>query len=212
MGQAKSTSVINSLSEQIFNITSTTVQECLVSVDQTQNNEINLSGTGIGNTVSVSQATEVSSTCLSNTAKQTEIQNNIINALANSAEAKAALGSSESDAVTNISNIVRANVTMSNIQRNTNIIKQTQNNKINISGTQIGNTVDISQGAQVFAASTLKSLESSGIFNTIKTDVDNKAKSEGYDPLAGITTTWIYIIIAFVVLAITGIVLVFTVF
>lgn len=191
-----SSSVVNEINEAVYNIALSSVQKCVTSTDQEQNTTINMGG-GLFNNTTVSQTTSVSSSCTANSSFVSDLQNKIISAISNNAKAKAAFGVSVSEAETNIRNTIRANVNFSSIQENMTMIKQKQNTTVNVSGVQIGSNININQGAEVFAASVQKSVADSGIYNTIKNSIDNSSDAKGFDPLGDMSTTFIYLIIAF---------------
>jgi hypothetical protein len=117
------------------------------------------------------------------------MQNKIIAAIAQTTTAQgtgilSAFGSSSSSAETNLTSIIRNNVTMSNIQKNYNIIKQSQTANINNAGFSLSTKVNLTQGADVFAISTLQEIDKAGIFNTISTHVDQESTAKTDSPLS----------------------------
>ncbi len=188
MGGSQSSTVINGLSESISNIASNTVQNCVVNSDQSQDVTYNNSGWSLWTTATVSQSTDISVQCFSDSAKQAQLQNEIINLIAQSATTKGvalldAFAAPNSTAVANLTNIVRNNVTMSNIQSQYTTIKQNQKVTFNNSGINVFSSSDVSQGAKVFAMSTLSVIESSGIMTKIANHVDQSANTSTENPL-----------------------------
>lgn len=205
-----SSSVVNELNEAIYNVALSSVQRCVTSTDQEQNTTINMGG-GLFNNTTVSQTTSVSTSCASDVNFVSDLQNKIISTINNNAKAKAALGVSVAEAETNITNIVRANVNFNSINENMTLIKQKQNTTVNVSGIQIGSNININQGAEVFAASVQKSVADSGIYNTIKNKIDNSSEASGFDIFGDLSTTFIYMIIAFLAFILIIVVVIFVV-
>jgi hypothetical protein len=216
MGGSKSKSVVDSVQQQITDIAMNTVQDCMVLSDQEQVITSSNAGWQFGGTTSIKQQTDVSSTCFQDTTKQSQLQNAIQQVIKNAAEANgvgltSVIGASTSSAEVRLRTIIQNNVTMSNIQKNYNIIKQRQEvTLINTqTGVQISKAVNISQGAEVFAAATLKSVESTGILNNLSVAVDNQSKATTANPLDfianivgsvadAVSTVWMAIAIAII--------------
>ncbi len=188
MGGTESKTTVNAISEQISTIASDTVQNCVVNTSQDQ--LINVSNTGwkLTSNINVEQQTEVSSTCFSDLNKEIELQNKIQNAISQQSSASgvallSAFGASTSEASANLRTIIKNNVTMSNIQNNYNSIRQNQQVNYSNSGVVVFDTVNVTQGAKVFAAATLQQLDRAGIFNTIQNHVDQSATATTENPL-----------------------------
>lgn len=191
MGGSSSKSVINQLSEVISNIAMSTVQSCENSVDQTQNLEVNNSGFRLWGTYKLAQQTEIRSDCFSDVNKQADLQNKIISTIANASTASnvgllGAFGSSKSYAETNLTNIVRNNVTMSNIQKSYNAIRNSQSAKFTNSGIIGFEQVELTQGAKLFAAATLQEVDKAGIFNAIEGHIDQNSQSTRDSSILGL--------------------------
>lgn len=211
---SKSKTTINNLSQQITNISMSVVQSCVVNSQQSQNLNITNSGFSFWTDYNLEQSTEVSSQCFQDSSKQVQLQNQLINSIsqATSADGVAlwgAFGSTQSSAKANLTNIIQSNVTMSNIQKNYNSILQTQNVTVSNSGAALFQSVDVKQGAQVFAAATLQTVDSAGVFNTISNYVDQQSSSSQAGPFdfiadifKGISSQFIYGMLFFVVVII----------
>lgn len=190
MGGSKSKSAVESLTSQINDIAMNTVQDCLVQTGQKQVVSASNAGWQFGNAIRIAQTTSVSSQCFMNSQKQVDLQNKIYQAVKNTADASgvavlSAIGSSKSEADTKLITMIRNSVTMQNIQKNYNIITQTQEVTIKneSTGVQFINSIDISQGAEVFAAATLKTVNDVGIINALTTSIDNQSKATTENPL-----------------------------
>ncbi len=188
MGGSKSKSTIEALSQQISNIAESTVQNCVVNTSQDQ--LINVANTGWkwSSTIDVSQQTEVTSQCFSDVNKQIQLQNDIMNAIAQSSSADgvallSAFGASDAEANANLRSIIQTNVTMSNIQSNYNNIRQSQRVNYSNSGIVVFDTVNVTQGAKVFAAATLQQVDTAGIFNKISSLIDQSSTATTSNPL-----------------------------
>ena len=188
MGGAESKTIINNLSEQISNIAMSTVQNCEITSTQEQNLEYNNTGLLFWGNTKVEQTTEIKSSCFSDVSKQTDMQNKIIQAISQATTSQSvgilgAFGVSKSDAQAKLTNIVRNNVTMSNIEKSYTAIKQKQsvvfNNKF-IIGYQ---KLELTQGSKVFAAAALQEIDKAGIFNSIATHVDQTSSAKMDNPL-----------------------------
>lgn len=209
MGQSKSKAAVENLSKQIANVSASTVQNCVVSSDQSQSGVINNTGWSFWTKVKLEQKTDVSSSCFSDVNKQTELRNNIINTIANASTAEGvgllgAFGSSTASAKTNLVNIIESNVKMSNIQQSYTSIKQKQTLEYNNSGISVADEVELLQGAKLFAAATLKELDKTGIFNTIENYVDQKADAKVKSPLDIFSSMYFMLFIGFIILCIVG--------
>jgi len=188
MGGSKSKSAITSLNTQITNIATNIVQSCVVNTGQTQTVVSNNTGFQLGSTLSVVQTTSISSSCFQDASLQANLQNQITSAIQQTATANGVallggVGASQSSADSYISNIIKNNVTLSNIQNNYNTITQNQSVTINNSGEQIFSTVDISQGATVFAAATLKTVSDTGVLNALAASIDQQSTATTSNPL-----------------------------
>lgn len=211
MGASRSKAVIQSLSEQITNVTIQVAQRCVVI--STQKQIVNNRNTGwrIGGSANIVQATTISSNCLQDSQLITQVQNEIINVLSQSAEAKAAFGFSDADARINIENRVRNNINASVV--NETLVKIEQGQEINNENLnlEIGYTLDVKQGAEAYAAAVLKTVVDSGIMNQIANTVDQEAASSGFDPSAIFASSAIiFLVIVFIVIVIAVIVFKFT--
>lgn len=217
MGASVSTTAVNSLSQTISNIASSTVQSCQVASDQSQTvNEVN-TGWSLWSTTKLQQSSDISSQCFNDINKQTQLQDSIINAISQATAANGvgilgAFGYSVGTATANLSNIVRNNITMSNIQQSYNAIKQQQTVNYTNSGIVGFKTIELTQGAQLFAAATLNEVDKAGIFNTISSHLDQTSSASVSNPISdilnGLTSTvmmWIGLIILIIVSIIWGI-------
>lgn len=180
---SKAKSVINSLSEQITQVAAETVLTCEVSSGQVQSLDSVNSGFKLWSSAQMIQTTDVDSKCFSDSTRQLELQNKVINAISQSTTADglavlSAFGASKSSATTNLSSIVRNNVTMSNIQKQYTAIQQSQTAKFTNSGVIIVESIKLTQGSQIFAAATLKVLDTAGVFNTIEAHVTQQTAAE----------------------------------
>lgn len=213
MGQTKSKAAVQSLSEQISSIASSTVQSCVVTSEQTQTHDTVNNGWSFWTTVKLNQQTDVSSTCFSDTTKQIDLQNKIISAITNASTAEgvglvSAFGASKSAAVTNLTARIKNSITMSNIQRSYNSIKQSQSAKYTNNGVAMFTSIELVQGAKLFAAATLKEMDTAGIFNDIGNYVDQQSSAKTSSPLdvfSGLfDSVYSILFLIFIILAIVG--------
>lgn len=189
MGGSSSKATINSLQQVITDVSMSTVQDCVTISEQSQTVDLSNSGISIGDTGKVTQQTDISTTCFSNTAKEADLQNKIIAAISNASDASgvgllSAFGVSLADATTNLNTLVRNNIKMSNIQKTYNMMKQQQNVRAVNTGFSLFRTVEVSQGAKLFAAATVQEVTNAGIFNTIQSKLDQSATATITNPLA----------------------------
>ena len=191
-----------------------TVQSCETTTDQSQDLTVVNEGWKLFGSYRLEQQSEINAPCFSDTKKQIDLQNKIITAItqassANSIALLGAFGSSTSEATANLTNIVRNQITMSNIQQSYSSIKQQQSAKFINKGVIGFEQAELVQGAKLFAAATLQEVDKAGIFNTISSYVDQKSTASQENPLEfiaraignvvnGISSTmmWIVIIIA----------------
>lgn len=188
MGGSESKTSISSLTEAISNIAIETVQTCEVVVQQEQDITIIKSGFSWGADQSIAQSTAIKQECFSDITKQVMLQNKIIDAISQATTSSSiallgAFGTSDATASANLTNIIRNNVTMSNIQKTYSDIKQSQRVRYEFSGISIADKLDITQGAQAFAAATIKEVEKSGVFNVIEEHIDQTAAAKQENPL-----------------------------
>jgi hypothetical protein len=188
MGGSASTTAVNELSTAISNVAISTVQSCEVSVSQDQSLNINNSGLSLWGNYKLQQQTDISSTCFSDVQKQTQLQNAIMNTIAQTSTADgvallSAFGASTADATANLTSLIQNNVTMSNIQQSYNNIKQNQSATVTNSGVMVYTQVELTQGAKIFAAATLQEVDKAGIFNQISSYVDQKSTATTSNPL-----------------------------
>lgn len=207
MGGSSSKTVVNQLSEQISNIAMSTVQECEVTAQQDQSIDVVNTGFKFWGTYKLKQESEIDSTCFSDIKKQIDLQNKVIQAIAQATTSQnvgilGAFGSSDSAAETNLTNIVRNNVTMSNIQKSYEAIKQNQSAKFTNTGVIGFESVELTQGSKLFAAATLQEIDRAGIFNAIETHVNQESMSKVENPMdfianifSAITSNMIFFII-----------------
>lgn len=217
MGPSISKSTINSLTASISNIAMSTVMSCETAVDQSQTGTVTNTGIKLFSSYKYQQKTDVDSKCFADMNMQADLQNKIIEEMKNSSEATSvgimgAFGASASEAETNLTNLIQSTVTMENIQKSYSLIKQNQGVSFSNSGFIVYEQADIEQGATLFAAATLKVMDSAGIFNDISTYVDQQSTATVKNPLDAITnaiasigTIWAVVIICIVGVVIFGI-------
>jgi hypothetical protein len=191
MGSQSATLTMNNLNERITNVTTTAIQKCEVNVAQDQNQVVNLGGWfSAGTSVSAVQNTEISSKCFSNSALQSKIQDQIVNEIAATTDASGvsalpAFGDTSAEQTYNLKNIIRNNVTMTNIQKNYTKILQRQKQQINANTTfQFGTTLTATQGSKAFSDAVLQTLMDSGVTSAIQTQLQASASATSANPLA----------------------------
>lgn len=192
MGGSQSRNEITQLSEQLNEVASSTVQNCVADIAQDQSvREVN-TGIWFWSEVKLQQESEIKAECFSSITKQTELQNNLINKISQTTSTQGialldAFSAAGSTASANLTNIIRNKVTMSNIQNSYNAIKQKQSVDFENSGLMVYRQVDLTQGSKIFAAATLNELNKAGIFTTIETYLDQKSSTKLDNPLAFLT-------------------------
>lgn len=221
MGGSESKTVVSNLSETVTKIAVSTVQSCEIISSQEQELNYTNNGWSFGSSTTMEQETDIRAECFSDVSKQVQLQNQIINTIkqtstSDSIAVLGAFGSSTATAEAHLSNIVRNNVTMSNIQKSYTEIKQKQKVTYTNNGISAGDSFEMRQGAQVFAAATLKEMDKAGIFNSIATYVDQKSKASQENPLdfiakiVGAVSSSIAMSIIFFVVIIAAVVLGFS--
>ncbi len=217
MGGSESKTAISSLSATISSVVTSTVQSCEVAATQDQELVVNNTGFKLWGTYKLDQQSDINTSCFSDVSKQIDIQNTIINAITQASSSSnvallGAFGSSTAEATANLTNIVRNNITMDNIQRSYTAIKQKQATKFNNDGVVVFEQIELTQGSKIFAAATLQEIDKAGIFNTIANHVDQKAEAKMSNPLdfianaLGAITTSIALIIFLVIIIIAAII------
>jgi hypothetical protein len=216
MGNNKSKTTTEQISQNISNIASNTVQDCLVQAYQTQQVALVNEGWSFGSSYKVTQQSDVSMKCFSDVQKQMELQSRLINDIMQETTAEGqsiwpAFGSNRSEAANTIKNIVESNITLNNIQRSYMEIRQEQNVSFNNKGVMAFSDVEIAQGNKLFAAATLKEVERAGIFTAIENYVDQTAASSTAGPFDSLLNTFgsvgtvLIIAFVFIVVVILGI-------
>ncbi len=192
MGGGQSKTEITQLSQQLNDVIVQTVQNCEVAAEQSQTLEESNSGIWLWSVSRMEQNSDISSSCFSSAEKQLELQNNIINTIAQAASTKGvalldAFSAPGSTAIANLTNIVRNNITMKNIQTSYTSIRQTQSAKFSNSGIIGYRQQDLIQGSKLFAAASLAEISKAGIFSKIESAVDQKASTTAENPLEFVT-------------------------
>jgi len=188
MGGTSSKTDVSALSETLTNVIMNTMQSCVVSSDQMQDLTVNNTGWKLWGSYNLTQQSEIRSDCFSDVNRQAQLQNNIISTISQASSANnvallGAFGSTSSEATTNLTNIIRNNITMSNIQTSYNAAKQKQSITFNNSGVIGFESADLVQGSKLFAAATLQQLDRAGVFNSISNYVDQKSSATTENPL-----------------------------
>ncbi len=188
MGGSTSKTAIESLSSSITEVAMSTVQNCEVAAQQDQTLVVKNTGFKLWGDYKLEQQSEIKSDCFSDISKQTDLQNKIIDTISQSTSASnvallGAFGKTNSEASANLTNIIKNNITMSNIQNSYSSIKQNQSATFENSGIVGFENVDLIQGSKLFAAATLKEIDKSGIFNQVEKYVDQTSSSTQTNPL-----------------------------
>ncbi len=213
MGGTKSKATINQLSGLITNIAVNNVASCLTTSRQNQNITITNDGFRFWTNYKIKQTSYINVSCVQNANFQTRLQNDIINAIAQTTSSEgvallSAFGRTTSEATTNLTNIVQNNIKVSNIMETVSEVEQTQNIKSINNYVWIFDNLEAVQGSEVFAAATLKSVQDAGIFNTIENKIDQEARAKETNPLAwiGNIASTIALVLLFIVLVIFAII------
>lgn len=183
-GESKSKNIVNSISRSITDIAASSVQDCQVLSSQRQHLVVETTGISIGGTIDMTQATDISSSCFQDVAREQKIQNEIINAVKQVASAQVGTlqgllgGDSEASTETYLESLIKTNVTMRNIQLHYNSIVQSQILHRKITGVGMFDAIRMKQGAVIFAVSTLKVVERTGLFNHIAAQIDSTAEAK----------------------------------
>jgi hypothetical protein len=212
MGGSSSKSVVTKLSEVITNIAVSSVLDCQTSTKQDQNVLIANTGLTLFGSYKLEQQSDIKSSCFTDSKRQTQLQNDIINAITQASTSSGSsflptFGKTSSSSKANLTSIVRNSITSSNLQKNYNTIKQTQNVTFRNTGLVGFQQLQLTQGAQIFAASTLKSLDDAGVFNGIKSHIDQTSSASNslfnFGSLFGSLGSFAYVLI-FAVVAFVG--------
>lgn len=189
MGTTSSQATINQITESIFNVSMQTVQDCVVTSTQKQVVKVKNTGFKLFSKYDISQQTEVSSTCFADSNKEAQLQSSIASAISNTSTSEGValwpiFGGTKSQAETNIKDILKGYVNMDNIQKAYTQIMQEQQTDFENESVILVDLVDISQGAQVFAAATVKQVTKSGILSTIKNQIDQSSSATTENPFS----------------------------
>lgn len=188
MGGSKSKVVVDQVNKQINDLSMKIGQECAVNVDQTQDVTINNTGTSIGGSLTMTQTSVVDLQCMQTSGRMNKLAGDISNIISQSAAAAgvgitSAVGGSQANTSTDIKNIIENRLTTENINRTITAIKQGQKLTMNNSGLQFAQSINMSQGAQVFAAAVVNEVNETGIINSMATQIDQKADAKTTNPL-----------------------------
>lgn len=188
MGGGQSKTEVNQISKTLNDVIVSTVQSCEVRATQSQTLTRSNTGFTFWSKVKLEQQSDISSECFSSSSKQLELQNNIINTIAQTTSTKGvalldAFSAPGATSIANLENIVRNNVTMSNIQKSYSEIKQSQEANFENSGIIVFDQIDLVQGSKIFAAAALNEISKAGIFTAIESKIDQTASTESENPL-----------------------------
>lgn len=188
MGGTQSSATVNSLSQQLTAIATETVQSCEIAAEQQQELVVRNTGINLFGTYKLEQKTDIDARCFSDVNKQVELQNKIINAISQATSANGvallgAFGKDQASAVTNLTQLVRTNVTMKNIQQSYTSIRQSQGATFENAGVMLFQQVELTQGSKIFAAATLQQVERAGIFSAIENQASQTAAAAQENPL-----------------------------
>lgn len=196
MGAQQSSSVINNLNERITNIALTSVQNCNAVIAQSTDQTVNIGGIfSSGASVSTTQVARLNIDCATNSSTLTNLQNQVIDAIAatNSATGVSVLpafGNSTTDQRVNLTNIVKTSLSKRNIQNNYSTLSQEQSQKVSITTLfQFGTNVSATQDAATFAKAVLKSLEDTGVMTAVQNQVQLQGQAASANPLDFIAKT-----------------------
>lgn len=219
MGGSESKTTLEVLTKQISNIAMNVSQSCEVQSDQKQKLNVKNTGLRLWGDYRLEQKTDIQQSCFTDTKKETDLQNQIIQAISQASTSSnvallGAFGKSESKAETKLRNIIKSKVTMSNIQSAYSSIRQRQSANFSNSGIIGFERADLVQGSQLFAAATLQVMDQAGIFNTIDNHIQQTSAATQENPLdfipkslAALSSWLMYVIIFIVIVAVAVLVL-----
>lgn len=192
MGGTSSKTVTEQVNEHVTNISVKAGQQCSVIIDQEQSSMIVNTGTMSGSNITMKQATDVDLSCMMKTGQFADLQRDIANAIVQEAKAKgdgllSAFGASDADAEAKIHNVIKNNVTIENVNKTMIAIRQEQKLNLINQGTMTNVNIDMSQGAEVFAAAMINQITKTGITETIDNKANQIADAETKNPLSFIT-------------------------
>lgn len=205
MGASHSKKVVNNLTKSISKIAAKSVQDCEILSDSKQSLEVNNSGTKLFGNYTMEQTTDIEAECFTDSQREIKLKNKIAREIAQTIEKEGltdVFGLNISEAEANIKTILHNEISMENIQRNYNNIKQAQSAKFNNSGITVFENVKMTQGSKIFAASTLQEMDRIGIINDIEDKVKQKYKSQSTFSAMSPTLIAIIFIVFFSVVAV----------
>lgn len=204
MGKSHSKAVIENITENITNIAISTIQDCEVSSYQEQTVNVRNTGFTFWDSYKIVQTTEITNECFSNTEKEIELRNKIINEIKQSITSKGislldAFGKPRQEAEANLSNLIMNAIKFDNINKTYTRILQEQRANFSNSGILIFRTAEVIQGSKIFASAVIHELNRVGVFNIIENYIDQELqkKSTGiFDNLTDNLTKVVIVIIA----------------
>lgn len=217
MGGTTSKTEVSNLSKTISNIAMSDITQCITTSTQNQNITVVNNGFRLWTNYDIQQTSMVNTSCAQNSTLEAKLQNDIINAVSQASTSQgvamlSAFGNTSADAQANLSNVIKNNVTMTNILSTVNTIQQSQNITSVNNYIWLFDNVSAVQGAQVFAAATLQAMDNAGVFNTIQNKLDQTSSSKSTSPLSflsdifGSITTTICAIVLFIFLVIIAVI------
>ncbi len=199
MGQAQGTqsrTTVNVLNEMCTNIIMKSSLSCITQATQNQLMLIaNVSGNVDLNNVNLQQGSTIDVNCLMSAEKQTEMAQSAASQMAQYASSQgeaalSALGTTVSDASTNIRNKIQNNIDASTETEIKSALTQNQMIKVvNVGGNVLAQNVSMQQQASLVAKAMVTSKAYSSVINDTADKIDQSAQSKETNPLAVIWGT-----------------------
>lgn len=201
MGQTKSKNLVDIVNDVSASVIMNNVQNCSSVSTQTQN--ISNSGWLIG--VSQSSTSVINLNCASSFQMNTDIANQIANAIAQEAKSQniallGALNFNSAENIVNIASRVNNTITTSLVQNTLTSIAQAQN----ISGIGVGVGISQTIDATTVQSALADAISRTNLATSIANDSNQSASAETTNPLSFITDS-IWIMLLFVVIIIGAI-------
>lgn len=191
MGPSVSRATVDNLREVLNKTILQTIQDCTIETKLKQSVDASNSGFRLFDTIEITQGTLVKLECFSDVKKEAMLQNKIVDTIVNQAKSTSVgmLGVGAvaiSDATVKLTDRINNVIKLSNIQKQ--YISTLEEQEVNASntGVDIGTSIKVVQGAQIFANVVMQEIDSAGIFNDLERNIDNSATSTITNPLDGL--------------------------
>ena len=201
-----SSTTATDLNSIAINAATSVIQQCIAANTNSQNISLNSVGNVNISGLSMNQSSTINMSCVMNNSTQTQIANQVANALVQAVASKTSLLSafgtaSQSTAVTNLQNAITSNINISVMQQQMATTFQAQNLSATSGGNITLTNTSLSQTANTVAKFIVGNSAYANVINNLQNKVNQTATASG--STTGITSITTMIIIL-VIIAVLG--------